>query len=99
MFGGPIGGLEPRRAFAEFGAVEQQVVPDEPLVAKVDPFGSREIAAVREVVGDVDTADVISKCKLITPVPGGIGPLTVAVLMQNTLVNALKAYGMSDIVE
>ena len=36
--------------------------------------------------GDVDFADVAEKCSYITPVPGGVGPLTVACLMENTLI-------------
>ncbi|OGI20573.1 MAG: bifunctional 5,10-methylene-tetrahydrofolate dehydrogenase/5,10-methylene-tetrahydrofolate cyclohydrolase [Candidatus Melainabacteria bacterium RIFCSPHIGHO2_02_FULL_34_12] len=37
------------------------------------------------LVGDVDFEDVKSNCKAITPVPGGVGPVTVAMLMSNTL--------------
>jgi methylenetetrahydrofolate dehydrogenase (NADP+)/methenyltetrahydrofolate cyclohydrolase len=37
------------------------------------------------LVGDVDFAAVASKCHAITPVPGGVGPMTIAMLMQNTL--------------
>lgn len=37
------------------------------------------------LVGDVDYDDVKDLCNYITPVPGGVGPLTVACLMQNTL--------------
>ena len=37
------------------------------------------------LVGDVDFDDVSSVCKAITPVPGGIGPVTVAMLLANTL--------------
>jgi methylenetetrahydrofolate dehydrogenase (NADP+)/methenyltetrahydrofolate cyclohydrolase len=40
--------------------------------------------------GDVDFENVASKCSYITPVPGGVGPLTIAALMMNTL-NAAKA--------
>ena len=36
-------------------------------------------------VGDVDYTDVFPKCKFITPVPGGIGPITIAYLLKNTL--------------
>ena len=36
--------------------------------------------------GDVDFEDVKDKCEYITPVPGGVGPLTVACLMENTLI-------------
>lgn len=35
--------------------------------------------------GDVDFDNVKSKCSWITPVPGGVGPMTIASLMQNTL--------------
>ena len=41
------------------------------------------------LVGDVDFEAVSKKCHHITPVPGGVGPMTVAMLMQNTL-NAYK---------
>ncbi len=37
------------------------------------------------IVGDVDFEAVSPKCAAITPVPGGVGPMTVAMLMQNTL--------------
>ncbi|MDR2863063.1 MAG: bifunctional 5,10-methylenetetrahydrofolate dehydrogenase/5,10-methenyltetrahydrofolate cyclohydrolase [Puniceicoccales bacterium] len=37
------------------------------------------------LVGDVDFDGVSAKASLITPVPGGVGPMTVAMLMQNTL--------------
>ena len=35
------------------------------------------------IVGDVDFHDVLDKVKYITPVPGGVGPLTVATLMKH----------------
>ncbi len=35
------------------------------------------------IVGDVDFADVSEKASIITPVPGGVGPVTVAILMRN----------------
>ena len=37
------------------------------------------------LVGDVDFANVKDKTSYITPVPGGVGPMTIAELMQNTL--------------
>ena len=37
------------------------------------------------LVGDVDFESVAPKCSKITPVPGGVGPMTVAMLMKNTL--------------
>lgn len=38
-----------------------------------------------KMCGDVDFANVADKCSLITPVPGGVGPLTICSLMENTL--------------
>lgn len=43
-----------------------------------------------KLVGDVDFNDVKDKCSAITPVPGGVGPMTIAMLMQNTLTAAKK---------
>lgn len=39
----------------------------------------------RQIVGDVDFDNVCEKCTYISPVPGGVGPLTIAMLLQNTL--------------
>lgn len=38
-----------------------------------------------KLCGDVDFENVKEKCSAITPVPGGVGPMTIAVLMKNTL--------------
>lgn len=43
------------------------------------------------LVGDVDYADCESVAGAITPVPGGIGPLTIACLLKNTLACAMRA--------
>ena len=45
-----------------------------------------------KLCGDVDFANVCGKCSYITPVPGGVGPMTIAMLMHNTLA-AAKARG------
>ena len=39
-----------------------------------------------KLVGDVDYQDVSEKASYITPVPGGVGPMTVVMLMRNTLI-------------
>ena len=41
-----------------------------------------------EIGGDVDFASLAKKASLITPVPGGVGPITVAKLLENTVINA-----------
>ena len=38
-----------------------------------------------KLIGDVDYQSVSKKASLITPVPGGVGPMTIAMLMANTL--------------
>jgi bifunctional protein folD len=40
------------------------------------------------LVGDVDFDDVAPKCSYITPVPGGVGPMTIAMLLNNTILAA-----------
>ena len=42
------------------------------------------------LVGDVAFEDVASKCSYITPVPGGVGPMTIAYLLNNTMMAARK---------
>ena len=37
------------------------------------------------LVGDVDYDNVAPKCSWITPVPGGVGPMTIVSLLENTI--------------
>jgi methylenetetrahydrofolate dehydrogenase (NADP+) / methenyltetrahydrofolate cyclohydrolase len=37
------------------------------------------------LVGDVDFESAAERARLITPVPGGVGPMTIAMLLRNTL--------------
>ena len=41
-----------------------------------------------KIVGDVDFEDVSKKASYITPVPGGVGPMTIAMLMANVVKSA-----------
>ncbi|MFT3990094.1 MAG: bifunctional methylenetetrahydrofolate dehydrogenase/methenyltetrahydrofolate cyclohydrolase FolD [Luteolibacter sp.] len=45
------------------------------------------------LTGDVDFNDVAPRCAAITPVPGGVGPMTIAMLMKNTLQAARQLGG------
>lgn len=47
-----------------------------------------------KLCGDVDFENVKEKCEFITPVPGGCGPMTIAVLMKNTLLACKKQNGV-----
>jgi len=53
-----------------------------------DPSRSRGY----KLVGDVDYENVSKKSSYITPVPGGVGPMTRAMLLQNTF-KAYQKYG------
>merc|ERR1719490_362737 len=46
----------------------------------------------QRLVGDVAYKEVAEVASHITPVPGGVGPMTVAMLMHNTVQGALRAY-------
>ncbi len=48
----------------------------------------------KRLVGDVDFENVKEVAGAITPVPGGVGPMTIAMLMQNTLTAAQRAAGL-----
>ncbi len=45
-------------------------------------------------VGDVDFEAVSKKASLITPVPGGVGPVTIAILLKNTVISAKRMVGV-----
>jgi methylenetetrahydrofolate dehydrogenase (NADP+)/methenyltetrahydrofolate cyclohydrolase len=47
------------------------------------------------LVGDVDFAGALSIAGAVTPVPGGVGPMTIAVLLRNTLVSAHRRAGVA----
>jgi methylenetetrahydrofolate dehydrogenase (NADP+)/methenyltetrahydrofolate cyclohydrolase len=46
------------------------------------------------LVGDVDFENVSKKASLITPVPGGVGPMTITMLLYNTVESAKRAAGL-----
>ena len=48
------------------------------------------------LVGDVDFASAIDVAGAITPVPGGVGPMTIACLLRNTLVAACRREGLAE---
>lgn len=66
--------------------------------ATVIDVGINRVPAEEEgksrIVGDVATAEAISHARAITPVPGGVGPMTIAVLLRNTLVAACARAGV-----
>ena len=47
------------------------------------------------LVGDVDFAEVSAKAEAISPVPGGVGPMTIAMLLKNTLESYKRINGIT----
>lgn len=65
------------------GIVKEQSL--KPGVVVIDAGTSESSGAIK---GDVDFTGVASKAKFITPVPGGVGPITVAKLLENVVLVA-----------
>jgi methylenetetrahydrofolate dehydrogenase (NADP+)/methenyltetrahydrofolate cyclohydrolase len=49
-----------------------------------------------KLVGDVAFDEVAPKCRAMTPVPGGVGPMTIAMLMHNTIASAQRSHQAQD---
>ena len=60
-------------------------------INRLDPEPGKETG---RLVGDVATAEALDHVRAITPVPGGVGPMTIAVLLRNTLVAASARAGL-----
>lgn len=58
---------------------------------------SPESKSGRKLVGDVDFDNVAPKCSYITPVPGGVGPMTRVALLKNTLLAARMKDPVADL--
>jgi methylenetetrahydrofolate dehydrogenase (NADP+)/methenyltetrahydrofolate cyclohydrolase len=63
------------------GCITADMVKEDAVVVDV---GMNKLPDGR-LVGDVDFDAVASKCRAISPVPGGVGPMTITMLMVNTL--------------
>ena len=68
-------------AVGRAGFVTADMVKDGAVVIDVGMNRNAE----GKLCGDVDFDSVAPKCSFITPVPGGVGPMTIAMLMENTL--------------
>jgi methylenetetrahydrofolate dehydrogenase (NADP+)/methenyltetrahydrofolate cyclohydrolase len=73
-------------------------VEDRALATRLVGEDAQRLASFAEkgyvLVGDVDFPSVAPKTSAITPVPGGVGPLTVAMLLANTLTSARRRFGL-----
>jgi methylenetetrahydrofolate dehydrogenase (NADP+)/methenyltetrahydrofolate cyclohydrolase len=52
-----------------------------------------------KVVGDVDFATAVNRASAITPVPGGVGPMTIACLLLNTVNACIRAHGAGELMK
>uniref|UniRef100_A0A7R9YDT1 methenyltetrahydrofolate cyclohydrolase n=1 Tax=Pinguiococcus pyrenoidosus TaxID=172671 RepID=A0A7R9YDT1_9STRA len=57
----------------------------------INPIPDSTKQSGRRLVGDCDFESCEQTARLITPVPGGVGPMTIAMLLQNTLIAAIRA--------
>ena len=75
------------------GFVTEDMVKDGAVIVDVGTtrVPSTETKSGFRLKGDVDFEHVAPKCSLITPVPGGVGPMTIVSLMKNTLLAAQHA--------
>ena len=64
--------------------IDNNYVKDKATVIDVG-INRKKINNKIKILGDVNFNDVINKVNLITPVPGGVGPMTIACLMYNTV--------------
>ncbi len=63
--------------------------------AVVVDAGYNRVEGRKGDVGDVEFATAAARASHITPVPGGVGPMTIAMLLRNTLAAAEAAYGVT----
>ena len=72
--------------------IKEEMVKEGAVVIDVGStrIESKETKSGYKLVGDVDFENVAPKCSFITPVPGGIGPMTRVSLLRNTLLAARK---------
>ncbi|MGD0056314.1 MAG: bifunctional methylenetetrahydrofolate dehydrogenase/methenyltetrahydrofolate cyclohydrolase FolD [Methanomassiliicoccales archaeon] len=75
--------------------IKADMVKDGAVVIDVGVNRVDDASAKRgyRLVGDVDFEAVKEKTSAITPVPGGVGPMTIVMLMKNTVLSAEKAVG------
>jgi methylenetetrahydrofolate dehydrogenase (NADP+)/methenyltetrahydrofolate cyclohydrolase len=79
-----------RPSFVKAEHVKQGAVVIDVGINRVEDPGSEK---GYKLVGDVAFDEVAPKCRAITPVPGGVGPMTIAMLMANTVKACQQSLG------
>jgi len=95
--------IKPGATVIDVGINRIESPKDDELALELFGEGSKRLERYRErghaLVGDVNTRAARKVAGLITPVPGGVGPLTIAMLMSNTVDAACRREGLSTDVE
>jgi 5,10-methylene-tetrahydrofolate dehydrogenase/methenyl tetrahydrofolate cyclohydrolase len=81
--------IKPGAVVIDVGINSIDVVVDE--TTDIADTATTKKKASYKLVGDVDYEDCYPKCSKITPVPGGVGPMTIAMLLRNTLRSCERA--------
>lgn len=72
-------------AIGKPGFIKADMVKEGAVVIDV---GINRLSSSKKIMGDVDFENVKDKCSYITPVPGGVGPMTIITLMENVIKTA-----------
>ena len=77
-------------AIGQPGFIRGEMIKKGCVVVDVGINRVQNDAGINTIVGDVDFSSVAPVASRITPVPGGVGPMTIALLMQNTYESACR---------
>ena len=86
-------------AAGQAGMIRSDMVREGAVVIDVGVNRKEDSSRKRgyRLVGDVDYAGVRQKASAITPVPGGVGPMTITMLLYNTIRAARRAHGLLQV--
>ena len=76
------------------GLITAEMVKPGAVVVDVGMNRITDAHGKSRLVGDVDLASTAEVAEFITPVPGGVGPMTVAILLENTFTSYLRRQGI-----
>lgn len=76
--------------------LNSSMIKDNSIVVDVGINRTEDVNSQKgyRIVGDVKFDDVIQKAAYLTPVPGGVGPMTISMLLKNTLIASSKIFGI-----
>jgi methylenetetrahydrofolate dehydrogenase (NADP+)/methenyltetrahydrofolate cyclohydrolase len=78
------------------GLITSEMVKQDAVVVDVGMNRVTDASGKSRLVGDVHWESTAGVAEFLTPVPGGVGPMTVAMLLQNTFASYLRRYGVKS---